>query len=77
MRRIKRQLFFVRRGVKKTICYKNEYGDWQSINAKGPNVLSIAAQQLETQKFKTKEGKESKIILATGDFSKPKHGLAN
>lgn len=67
-RRIKRQLVLVRKGLRETIWFKNEYKDWQSINCKGSMVLSVSPFSVEAKKIDTPTGK-SQIILAHADGS--------
>jgi hypothetical protein len=65
-RRVKRQFWFVRKKLRKTIWYKNNYGFWQSIEVKGQMVISAVPHAVEGKVIKTPEGKK-KIIIAGAD----------
>jgi hypothetical protein len=61
----------------RVIWYKNNYGDWQSINTIGEGILSITTNATESKVFvKDDKGKESPIIMASSTDLK-KHGLPN
>ena len=65
-RRIKRQMLLVRKGLKKTLWFKNAFGNWQSINCKGQVIVSVTPHAVEGRVIETPEGKK-KIIIAGED----------
>lgn len=65
-RRVKRQMWLVRRKLRKTVWFKNNYGFWQSIEVKSPMVVSAVPHAVEGKVIKTPEGKK-KIIIAGAD----------
>lgn len=65
-RRVKRQMYLVRKGLKSVVWYKNNYKQWQSINCRGQVVLSVTPHAVEGRMLQTPEGKK-KIIIAGED----------